>query len=108
LAGIRTDTITNLLAAFSRFVRATLPGFDSLGASIDGALGRLSGFLDRAATSGDALRWLETGKTGARALGALLADLGRITVGVGRAMQIASDGALGSFGRLADEMARFV
>lgn len=108
LAGIRADTITNLLAAFSRFVRATLPGFDSLGASIDGALGRLSGFLDRAATSGDALRWLETGKTGARALGALLADLGRITVGVGRAMQIASDGALGSFGRLADEMARFV
>lgn len=108
LASVRSDTITNLLGSFSQFVRATLPGFDGLGGAIDGALGRLANFLGEAAAGGNALRWVREGTAAVRALGALLADLGRVVAGVFRAIQQASGGALGAFGRLADSMAAFV
>ncbi|MBA9005913.1 hypothetical protein [Thermomonospora cellulosilytica] len=107
LAQVRSDSIENLLGALSRFTRATLPAFNGIGSAINGALGRLTGFLDRAAASGDALRWVREGAAAVRQLGALFADLGRIVIGVVRAIQSASGSALGSISALADRLANF-
>lgn len=108
LAGIRSDTVERLLTAVSRFVSATLPAFDGLGAGIDGAANRLAAFLEEAAASGDALRWVQDALQVFRALGGIAADVAGIIAGIFRAVQGEGGGALGTLGALLDRFNAFV
>lgn len=107
LGGIDSSTVTGLLSAVQEFIGATLPGFSTLGSSIDGALGRLSNFLSTAARGGQALQWLESGKTALSQLGSILADVGATVGNVVGAIQAAGGGTLGSFAALTERMREF-
>lgn len=108
IAGIKSSTITGLLNAISNFVRSTLPGFAGLGAGIDGVLQRLTAFLNKAATGGKALSWLQNGK---KAIGDLAAGLGNIGTVIGsvfKAVQEAGAGSLADFRDATGAAADFV
>lgn len=108
IAGIKSGTITGLLDAVARFTTSTLPGFAGIGSSLDSALKRLTGFLDRAATGGQALRWLEAGKAQFRQLGAVAGDVASILGTVFASIQQASGGALGQLKILTGTVREFV
>lgn len=104
IGSIKSGTITGLLKAISAFVQQTLPGFSNLGGGIDGALQKLTAFLNKAVAGGKAFSWLQTGKAAVGQLAGIVADLGATVLNVFSAIRDAGGGSLTAFSNLAQQL----
>lgn len=108
LAAIRPESVDRLLEAVSFFVATSLPAFDGLGPALEGGLVRISEFLESAASSGDAMAWINDAVAVFRQLGQVVFDLGGILGGVFDAAEAGGQNALGVITELLDEVHEFV
>lgn len=111
LRGIVSQTsgsVLRLVTAIRNFTASTLPAFDNVGGAIGRVIDKFATFLDRAASSGQALGWVNAAVGVLSQLGAILGNIGGILVEIFRPMQETGAGVLSTLTQVTGMVREFL
>lgn len=103
-----SNGLTPMLRGIREFASATLPAFGNAGNAISAMATNFGTFLSKAASSGQALQWLENAKTVFSQLGTIVGNLGGVIGAVFKAANGAGGGLLATLGELTGNLREFL